>query len=101
MQRFLSVDPLAQQYAYYTPYQFAGNMPIAAIDIDGAEQYIIVNEYSSKGGKTELELVHSRIYNSQRFVYGFGESPATKWMNTLKNKNVKWLAGREAYYANK
>lgn len=25
--KFLSVDPLAKQYPFYTPYQFAGNMP--------------------------------------------------------------------------
>ena len=31
------MDPLAQQYAYYTPYQFAGNMPIQATDLDGLE----------------------------------------------------------------
>ena len=35
--RFLSVDPLAEDYPYYTPYQFAGNSPIELIDIDGAE----------------------------------------------------------------
>jgi len=35
--RFLSVDPLAEKYAYYTPYQFAGNMPIEASDLDGLE----------------------------------------------------------------
>ncbi len=33
------MDPLAQQYAYYTPYQFAGNKPIKYIDIDGKELY--------------------------------------------------------------
>jgi len=35
--RFLSVDPLSKDYPWYTPYQFAGNMPILAIDLDGAE----------------------------------------------------------------
>ena len=35
--RFLSVDPLSPDYPWYTPYQFAGNMPIWAIDIDGLE----------------------------------------------------------------
>jgi len=35
--RFLSVDPLTQSYPWYTPYQFAGNMPIVFIDIDGLE----------------------------------------------------------------
>ena len=35
--KFLSVDPLAFKYAYYSPYQFAGNIPTKFIDIDGAE----------------------------------------------------------------
>jgi RHS repeat-associated protein len=35
--RFLSVDPLAKKYPFYTPYQFAGNMPIQFIDLDGLE----------------------------------------------------------------
>lgn len=36
--KFLSVDPLANNFPYYTPYQFAGNKPIEAIDIDGLEE---------------------------------------------------------------
>ena len=36
--RFLSTDPLFKGYPYYTPYQFAGNMPIWAIDLDGLEE---------------------------------------------------------------
>jgi RHS repeat-associated protein len=35
--KFLSVDPLTGSYPWYTPYQFAGNMPIWAVDIDGLE----------------------------------------------------------------
>jgi hypothetical protein len=31
------VDPLAPAYPWYTPYQFAGNTPIQAVDIDGKE----------------------------------------------------------------
>jgi RHS repeat-associated protein len=38
--KFLSVDPLTNKYPHYTPYQFAGNMPIWAIDLDGAEELI-------------------------------------------------------------
>jgi RHS repeat-associated protein len=37
--RFLSVDPLTSSYPWYTPYQFAGNMPIANIDLDGLEDH--------------------------------------------------------------
>lgn len=35
--KFLSVDPLTIKYPWYTPYQFAGNTPIQAIDLDGLE----------------------------------------------------------------
>lgn len=35
--RFLSVDPLANQYWYLTPYQYASNSPISGIDRDGLE----------------------------------------------------------------
>ncbi|SDD37379.1 RHS repeat domain-containing protein [Williamwhitmania taraxaci] len=37
--KFLSVDPLTKSYPWYTPYQFAGNTPIMAIDLDGLEPY--------------------------------------------------------------
>ena len=36
--RFLSVDPLAPSYAMLSPYQFAGNTPVWAVDLDGLEQ---------------------------------------------------------------
>jgi RHS repeat-associated protein len=35
--RFLSVDPLTKDFPWYTPYQYAGNSPIYAIDLDGLE----------------------------------------------------------------
>ncbi len=35
--KFLSVDPLKSGYPHLTPYQFAGNTPIQAIDLDGME----------------------------------------------------------------
>lgn len=37
--KFLSVDPLTKSYPWYTPYQFAGNTPIQAIDLDGLEEF--------------------------------------------------------------
>lgn len=35
--RFMSVDPLTNKFAFYSPYQYAGNTPIMASDLDGAE----------------------------------------------------------------
>ena len=40
--KFLSIDPLTKEYPWYTPYQFAGNKPIGAIDIEGLEEYWVV-----------------------------------------------------------
>ena len=37
--KFLSVDPLTNKYPELTPYQFASNTPIQAIDLDGLERY--------------------------------------------------------------
>lgn len=54
--RFLSVDPLASAYPWYTPYQFAGNKPIVAIDIDGLEEYVIHYIYNKRGKLTKIRI---------------------------------------------
>ena len=36
--RFISVDPLASDYPFYTPYNYAGNKPIGKVDIDGMQE---------------------------------------------------------------
>ena len=41
--RFLSVDPLAPEYPFYSSYQFAGNQVVWAIDIEGLEPYIVTH----------------------------------------------------------
>jgi RHS repeat-associated protein len=46
--RFLSVDPIARQYPELTPYQFASNTPIQAIDLDGEEAGFVVNWLADK-----------------------------------------------------
>ena len=37
--KFLSVDPITKEYPELTPYQFASNTPIQAIDLDGLEAF--------------------------------------------------------------
>jgi RHS repeat-associated protein len=36
--RFWSVDPLTRDYAFYSPYQYAGNKPTQFTDLDGLEE---------------------------------------------------------------
>ncbi|SRR6266536_5242348 len=49
--RFLSVDPLTNKYPELTPYQFASNMPIIAVDLDGEEAKIVTIYHSFRDGK--------------------------------------------------
>jgi RHS repeat-associated protein len=66
--KFLSVDPLTRDYPWYTPYQFAGNTPIQAIDIDGAEpgkHFIYVLEQ----GKPKLIYSASRSDGKEGNIY--------------------------------
>jgi RHS repeat-associated protein len=57
--KFLRVDPLTQAYPELTPYQFASNTPIAAIDIDGLERYFAADgSYLGRSGKsTEIRII--------------------------------------------
>jgi len=60
--RFLSVDPLYKSYPWYTPYQFAGNRPVWAIDLDGLEEYLVTNYYDSRKriSQTTIAVVNSK-----------------------------------------
>ncbi len=49
--RFFRVDPLAKEYPHWTPYQFAGNMPVEFKELEGAEP----------GMATALQGAHSLI----------------------------------------
>ncbi len=49
MARFLSVDPITSQYPELTPYQFASNTPIMAIDLDGLEKEEVVQAFGWAG----------------------------------------------------
>ena len=53
--KFLSVDPLTRGYPMLTPYQFASNTPIQAIDLDGLEA--TARTYLKKYASGKIEKV--------------------------------------------
>ena len=65
--KFLSVDPLSPKYPWYTPYQFAGNTPIQAIDLDGAEEYHYTLALD-KQGETHLTLTKIQFRKEHSFL---------------------------------
>jgi RHS repeat-associated protein len=76
--RFLSVDPLFRSYPFYSPYQFAGNMPIAAVDLDGLEIYFAANgNYIGKWGtSTEIKVINNdRVQEFQNDLKAANNNP--------------------------
>lgn len=82
MGRFLSVDPLTQEYPWYTPYQFAGNMPIGAIDLDGLEP------------RWFLDAMESEFPEITR---AFDVLKGVKGNNFSKEKFYEWINGNSSY----
>ncbi len=91
--KFLSVDPISKQYPMLTPYQFASNTPIMAIDLDGLEMFYAANgSYIGKSGtSTEIRVVPSIVTSQQIDI-------AKANLKNQKN-NHQWLrdASQKAY----
>lgn len=104
--RFLSVDPLTKDYPELTPYQFASNTPIWAMDLDGREAYftntgnflkwgednsktapvIVVNNENT----VQLKLSVSQFLNRVHWAYGEGQGMANNYYShTIHNKAEK------------
>ena len=77
--RFLSVDPLTSDYPWYTPYQFAGNKPIWAVDIDGLEEYLVTYT-KGKNNVTTIQVTRVKNINTNRL-----ENMNIKFNDNTKN----------------
>jgi RHS repeat-associated protein len=60
--RFLSVDPLSKSFPWYTPYQFAGNKPIIAVDLDGEEEKVVINHFENEKLKVTVTYDYRDVY---------------------------------------
>jgi RHS repeat-associated protein len=100
--KFLSVDPLTMKYPQLTPYQFASNTPIQAIDLDGLEAFVIHGTNQGTGPGTDGEGVDfvsngainelMRITNNTQFDDKF------RWYSPLpplQNENTREVSARQ------
>ena len=97
--KFLSVDPLTASYPWYTPYQFAGNKPIWAIDLDGLEEYFTQDFTlkNSKGVSFTYKVFWKEIpLNSRADIHGkYYKLQSKSFINinlslgVLRNFNIK------------
>jgi RHS repeat-associated protein len=70
--KFLSVDPLSPKYPWYTPYQFAGNTPIQAADLDGLEEWMKQMEFTVKRN-SELQMARAEQIKKQSEKWKYPE----------------------------
>ena len=82
--RFISIDPLTKDYPFYAPYQFAGNMPIKYIDLEGLEP---AENGSEKGEYQEAQKK------------GTTENRGYTW-NVNEKGNGSWVEGDIVAYKN-
>lgn len=54
--RFLTIDPLADQYVYNSTYAYAENQVINAIDLEGLEKYVVTRYLNRDGQANEVYL---------------------------------------------
>ena len=91
--KFLSVDPISKKYPELTPYQFASNTPIMAVDLDGLEIFYAANgSYLGKSGNsTQIRIIADKTI----FLI-------VKENLSCTNCNHKWLNNRsaDAYISN-
>ncbi len=95
--KFLSIDPLAKSYPFYTPYQFAGNTPIMAIDLDGREVLIKIGDVPN--GTTTLRVIGSNSTNKAPSEITVHTYPLTV-TDVATGTTTTYSVTRDALYVN-
>ncbi|PKP18124.1 MAG: hypothetical protein CVU05_14265 [Bacteroidetes bacterium HGW-Bacteroidetes-21] len=87
--KFLSVDPLTRSYPMLTPYQFASNSPIMAIDLDGLEADIAI--YGQKAGDEKTFLLRAESLQKRAMLSSdpHGVSNGLGFVDLLKEQTQK------------
>jgi len=80
--RFPQLDPLTDDYPYYAPYQFAGNEPVANVDVDGLEpwnilQPVVVTGHATKAVAAASNLTQQALKLTGSFVLGVANAWAS------------------------
>jgi RHS repeat-associated protein len=101
--KFLSVDPKAKLYPMLTPYQFASNTPIQAVDLDGMEAFIVHGTTQTETGvnitpeaKRELMRITGNTKINDGFRWNAPLSNNSMTRNMSANKLVKYIIKERA-----
>ena len=84
--KFLSVDPLTKSYPELTPYQFASNTPIQAIDLDGLEAFFV---HGTTGGPEAWETKLSKATREEIMKLTNNTTEDIKFGWNVKSKRLE------------
>ncbi|MBX7224462.1 MAG: hypothetical protein K1X55_00395 [Chitinophagales bacterium] len=100
--KFLSVDPLTTKYPELTPYQFAANTPIQAIDLDGLE-VLLVGKQESGAAFVGVQLEAGILYdfkNKALFSYTCAQGGLTSTVSASSGISITYYPKMpSAYFA--
>ena len=93
--KFLSVDPLTKKFPWLTPFQFAANTPIMAVDVDGREAEIVIIGKGANGSqtKTVLKMSDYRLSEWKAIQSGFFGG----YSHSEKTEGFSWTSGYKEY----
>ncbi len=93
--KFLSVDPLTQKFPWLTPFQFAANTPIMAIDVDGKEAEIVILGKTANGNatRTVFKISDYKLNEWKAIQSGFFGG----YSHSEKTKGFQWYNGYKEY----
>ncbi len=83
--RFLSIDPLAFKYPFYSPYAFSGNRVIDMVELEGLEPEITADKLRAMG--------------DQNSAWGFGArgNENTGWQQDINGQNYQTYKCSDCY----
>ncbi len=86
--KFLSVDPLSKNFAFYTPYSYAGNKPIWAKDLDGKEEWFYWNDLFGWTKSVVLGPMEPNVMNNNGY-YLQNQLPEVKAQWDMQKAQIK------------
>jgi RHS repeat-associated protein len=84
--RFISEDKLASKFPWWTPFQFAGNRPIVAIDLDGLEPVFVHGTWSNPStfsNQFKIDVIKATGWNNKTGGY----SKSFQWSGANETKD--------------
>ena len=87
--RFMSTDPLTSHYPFFSPYQFAGNMPTIATDVDGLEHDVqngVLVGYRVIAGQGPSQIAEDINNPKTKLKYGYALSRTVSWTEIIDGR---------------